>query len=93
MEDKTARFIAESRLADAIKLDAEVVVHRSSMSLADVAELRVKKELGHSTRNNEIAELEVGGIVAARGRLVRKGKNVYFRVTEPFPAKQEKEAV
>jgi hypothetical protein len=90
MEEQTVRFLGESNLSRIVKLAGATIVHRTSMSPIEVAELRTKKEYELAAEKN-IVELELGGVVVAHGKLVTKGKNTYFKVWETFPSSHSKE--
>ena len=72
-------FLQDSPLADRIKLPTRVVVNRGELSPADVAAI---KAAGEYTPDNEgVCELEVGGMILARGRVIKRRGHTYFKVT------------
>ena len=65
-----------------VKLDTRIVLHRTGLSPEDMAVIRQSKEYGPIPREQEVCELEVGGQVIARGRIIRKKGAWYFKVRE-----------
>jgi flagellar motor switch/type III secretory pathway protein FliN len=80
MSEQLERFFRESDVPGRIRLPAEVVVHRTTLSPADLVETRKNGRFVASDREGDTCELEVGGQVVAIGKIVKKGKNWYFRV-------------
>ena len=80
MDDKLVRFLTESPLAKKIRLPSAVVVARTEMSPQDVARITRAGAYGPIPRNEEICELVVGGQRIARGKIVRRKGEYYFKV-------------
>jgi hypothetical protein len=78
--EKIARFLEESELAERIKVPTRVVVHRSTIGPGRLA--RILKDLSFSPEGGETCELESGGKILARGKIVRKGGKAFFKVLE-----------
>ena len=78
--DSVKKFLEESPMASAVTLPAAVIVHRQMLSPAAVGGIM---ERGSFTPSGEdVCELEVGGKLIARGRIIRRGGASWFKVTE-----------
>ncbi len=78
--DDFRRFLEESPIASEVRLPTRVILRRLRLSpgaIPDMAE-------GGSfvPEGGECCELEAGGRVIARGRLLRRRGESYFKVTE-----------
>jgi hypothetical protein len=73
-------------ILDRVKLPTRVIVHRSAMSAATLAAVVQKGELAPG--DGRACELEAGGQVLARGRIVRRRGEWYFKVTETAEAEE-----
>jgi hypothetical protein len=74
--------IRDDSIAGRVKLPTRVVIHRSTMSPSRLGELRSRGEYGPIPADQRVCELEVGGQILARGRIVRRGRRRYFKVLE-----------
>ena len=75
-------FLAESPLAGRVALPTRIVIHRRRLTAAAVEEIRRRGRLDPIPEEERVCELEAGGMVVARGRLVRRRGDWYFKVTE-----------
>jgi hypothetical protein len=82
MNETIDRFLAESALAEKIKLPARVVIKRTSLSSQDVVDIRAAGEYGPVPAGEEICELEIGGRRIATGKIVKKRGGYFFKVLE-----------
>ena len=57
-------------------------VQRTALSPAEIAGMKNSGEYGPIPREEEVCELEVKGEVIARGRIVKKRGEYYFKVTD-----------
>ena len=71
---------------DRIQVATRIIVHRSEISTTALGEVIQKGEFVPS--GGEVCELEAGGQVVARGRIVRRRGESWFKVLET--AKEEK---
>jgi len=77
------RFLDESPLAASVSLPTTIIVHRSTMNPSDVERMI---EQGSVVPGGErTCDLEIGGQCVARGRVVRRRGEVWFKVTEMTP--------
>lgn len=79
---KMLDFLKTSPMAEDVKLGANVVLHRSSMS---TDELLAIEEEGNITFDDGLMqeyELEVNGLSIARGSIIRKKGEYYFKIKE-----------
>jgi hypothetical protein len=67
-------------LFDRIRLPARVIVNRFELSATDLSGIIDRGEL--SPRGGDVCELECGGQVLARGRIVRRRGRFIFKVLE-----------
>jgi hypothetical protein len=78
--ENCAKFLEESVIAERVKVPTRIVVYRSAMdpgSLEDIRESGV-----FAPKDPETCELEAGGQVLARGKIVKKGGEFFFKVME-----------
>lgn len=78
---ETEKFLTETRTAKLVRLPARAVVGRGTHSLSDVRTIAEARSF-EPGNTDSAAELEVSGVVLARGRIVRKGKRLFFKVAE-----------
>jgi flagellar motor switch/type III secretory pathway protein FliN len=67
-------------LLDRIQLPTRIVVHRTELTTAALAAIVQKGELAPA--DGGTCELEAGGQVLARGKIVRKRGRYFFKVLE-----------
>lgn len=65
---------------DRIRIPTRVVVHRATLSTSALTQIIAKGEI--TPQAGEVCELEVGGQVIARGRIVRRWGSYVFKVVE-----------
>jgi flagellar motor switch/type III secretory pathway protein FliN len=75
----TENFLTETRTAKLVRLPVRAVVGRGAHSLNDVRSIAEARTF---ETGGDQAELEVSGVVLARGRIVRKGNRFFFKVAE-----------
>jgi hypothetical protein len=78
--DGLKKFLEESPMASAVTLPATVIVHRQKLSPASVG--RIMEQGSFAPAGEEVCELEVGGKLIARGKIIRRGGASWFKVTE-----------
>ena len=77
------RFLDESPIAASVSLPTTIIVHRSTMNPSDVERM---VEQGSVVPGGEgTCDLEIGGQCVARGRVVRRQGELWFKVTEMAP--------
>ena len=84
MSESMFESFSNSPVAEKVKLDTRVVLHRTRLSPEDVAVIRQSKEYGPIPRREQICELEAGGRALARGKIVRRGGEYFFKVSESY---------
>ncbi len=82
MDDSMNAFLDRSPIAERVKLAGRVIVQRTLLSPQDLLSIREKQSYGPVPKQEEICELEVGSHVIARGKIVRKRGDFYFKVME-----------
>jgi hypothetical protein len=78
--DDLKKFLEESPIASRVTLPSIVVVRDLKLSYAAVK--GIMENVGFEPSGSETCELEVGGQRIARGRIVRKRGEYFFKVTE-----------
>jgi hypothetical protein len=78
----TELFLMRSPAAKRVRLPARVVIGRGAHSLRDVRAIAEAGTFSPAFNPQPACELEVAGLVVARGRIVRKGGRLFFKVTE-----------
>ena len=69
-------------ITGAVKMPTRVVIHRGRLTPAEVAAVGSEGVYGPLPEEERICQLEVGGEVLARGRIVRRRGRCYFKVLE-----------
>ena len=83
--DKSLRtFMASSGASEKVRLDGKVIIQRTKLSPADIYNIRKQKEYGPILEKEQICELQIGGQVLARGRIVKKKGECYFKVSRVY---------
>ena len=82
MESKVSQFLEQSVMAERVKPESRVVVHRTRLSPAELLGLKKRGSLGPVQKKEMVCELEVNGTVLAEGRIIRSGGEHYFKVTK-----------
>jgi hypothetical protein len=75
-------FLTQSIIAQKVKLPGNIVIHRASYSPGDIAGILAAGRYGPIPAGEEVCELEVNGIVIARGKIVQKRGEFFFKVSE-----------
>ena len=82
MDAKTEEFLTASPIAAKVKLPARVILRRLTLTPRDIAAIK-SGDLAVSPPNGEtVCDLEVGGRIVARGKVVKKRGGFRFRVRE-----------
>jgi hypothetical protein len=76
------RFLNDSALAEKVKLVPRIVVQRASLTPRELLEIRRAGNFGPVPEKEQICELEVGGVVLARGKIISRRGKVYFRTLQ-----------
>ena len=75
-------FLRNSTVAELVKLPARVIVHRTRLTPAEIAQLQSGESSDKIPLNPTTCELVVGDEIIASGRIVRRRGMHYFRVSE-----------
>lgn len=75
-------FLTNSLIAKKVKLPGKIVIHRAAYSPVEIAAMKSKGSYGPIPREEAVCELEVNGEVIARGKIVKKAGEFYFKVLE-----------
>ncbi len=82
MDEKTRAFLAGSPLARSLRLPARIVLQRTKLTAQELAAIPRAESYGPVPEAERACELEVGGQVLARGRIVKRRGAYWFRVRE-----------
>jgi len=82
MDESMAEFLASSSAAQRIKLPARVVLHRTVLTPREIARIKSGERTLSPDSDEAVCELEVGGQVVAKGRIVRRRGRYQFKVRE-----------
>jgi hypothetical protein len=86
MED-VRKFLEESPIASTVSLLSAVIAHRQKLNPADIG--RIMEAKSFSPSGEDVCELEVGGRLVARGKMIRRRGKMYFKVTETAKGEAE----
>ncbi|MBN2659317.1 MAG: FliM/FliN family flagellar motor switch protein [Spirochaetales bacterium] len=75
-------FLSTSPIADEVRLPAKVVLERKKLSVEELLSLESKGVFDVPGDRDNDYELEINGCSIARGRIVRKQGEYYFRIKE-----------
>ena len=81
MSDMNA-FLDSSPIAKRTRLSATVILDRSTQTPADLLSIKEQGVYTPGPIDMRACELEIGGKVIARGRVVKHRGNSYFKVTD-----------
>ena len=82
MGEPLKSFFENSAIAKKIKLKSRIIIQRTSLSPREVLAIREKQKYGPIPKQEKLCELEVGSQILARGKIVRKKGEYYFKVLE-----------
>jgi hypothetical protein len=81
MEEKLDVFLKTSEIAKKVPVVPQIVVYRDQLSANQLSS--VKKSGTYTIEKvPNVYEMEAGGVVLARGKVIRKKDNLFFKVTE-----------
>jgi hypothetical protein len=78
--DTLGKFLDESPRAMRVSLPTKIITHELSMSYGSVK--GIMDAASFTPSNGNVCELEVGGTRIARGRIVRRRGEYFFKVGE-----------
>lgn len=81
MDDINA-FLKDSPIAARTRLPVSVVLQRTSLSSAALLEIKERGVYDPDAIDTRDCELEVGGQVLARGKIVKRRAHSYLKITE-----------
>lgn len=82
MEEKLNQFFEQSALAQKIKLQPRIILHRSTMLPAGIANLTETGKYNPIKKSDLTCELEIGGKVIAQGKIIKKWGKSYFKIKQ-----------
>lgn len=89
MNQSLEQFLFNSSLAEQIRLKPRIVVQRTIIKPRDLLNIRKRQQYGPIPDNERICELEVGGQVLARGKIIRRRGEYFFKILEVVESKEE----
>ena len=75
-------FLETTSTARKVRLGTRVVLARTRLSPSDLLDIQENGTYGPVPAAERTCELEAGGQIVARGRIVRKGGELHFKVDE-----------
>ena len=82
MDTTLQQFVESSDTARRIVLPTHVVLHRSHLTPRDLLDIREAERYEPQAGGESLCELSVGGKAVARGRIVRRRGDYYFKVVQ-----------
>ncbi|MCK4541993.1 MAG: hypothetical protein KAU17_07155 [Spirochaetales bacterium] len=82
-------FLEDSPIAEKVRLESRVITHRRVLSPRDLVN---KSDGEYIASSDEVCELEVGGQILAKGKIVRKRGVYFFKVLESSISIKQMEA-
>lgn len=77
-------FLRTSPVAEEVKLDSKVVLHRRKISTDELLTIEAEGRFIANDNRVEEYELEVNGLSIATGSIIRKKGEYYFKVKEMY---------
>ena len=84
MEEKLNAFLESSPNSEKVKLNGKVVIQRTQLTPLDIYNIKKAKQYGAIPKQEQICELEIGGQVLAKGKIIKKGDLCYFKVIKTY---------
>ncbi len=75
-------YLKTSPIAESVELETNVILNRVKLSTDDVIEMKKKGKFSVDLSKRDTYELEVNGLVIAKGRIVKTKGEFYFKVSE-----------
>ncbi len=89
MNESLEEFLNNSSIAEKVRITPRIVVQRMFLKPRDLVDIRKRRHYGPVSDKEKICELEAGGQVLARGKIIRRRGEYYFKVLETFEAEEE----
>ena len=89
MNGSLDQFLNNSIIAAKVKLEPRIVVQRTFLKPRDLLDIRERQHYGPVPDKEKICELEVGGQVLARGKIIRRRGELFFKILERFEAEEQ----
>ena len=80
--NESIKQLLEAPIAERVKIMGRVIIHRTQLSTGELVKIKEEKKYGPVPEKGEICELEIGGQILARGRIVKKRGGFYFKVID-----------
>jgi flagellar motor switch/type III secretory pathway protein FliN len=81
-KDTVKTFIDSSSIAEIVKLSPRIICSRSKMGLLELSSLAEGGSVEIIPLEDRELDLEVGGRIIARGRLMKEKGTEFFQITE-----------
>ena len=78
--DKLKQFLEKSPIAARVSLPTQIIVHE--LKLSYMAVKGIMESAAFAPANGKVCDLEIGGRRIARGRIVRRRGEYFFKVRE-----------
>lgn len=80
-DGKLKEFINDSFIGTNVKLNADIIIRKTELSPDELAAIRDEGKYVFREKN-KIYEMEIGGEVMARGKIVKKKNGYFFKITD-----------
>lgn len=84
MEEKLQAYLENSPNSEKVKLSGKVILQRTQLTPMDIYNIKKAKQYGPIPKREQICELEIGGQILAKGKIIKKGGLCYFKVLKTF---------
>ena len=84
MNDSLERFLNDSVVAETVKLVPRIVVQRTALTPQDLLDIRDAEHYGLLPAKELVCEFEVGGQMLARGKIIKRRGEFYFKILETY---------
>ena len=81
MDQTIQNFLEDSSVAKKVKVKGKIILQRMKLTANDIIKMKQNKSYGAIPKKEQICELEIGNQVLAKGKIVRKKGEYYFKVT------------
>jgi len=84
MKQAIQSFTEKSLIARKVHLRPKIVLHRTFLSTRDIVNIRKQKSYGLIPEKEKLCELEVGGQILTKGKIIKKRGEYFFKIEKLF---------
>jgi hypothetical protein len=75
-------FINSSYIGENVKLPVNLIIHRTSLSPDELETIKNEEKYIYHNEKDKLYEIEAGGEVLAKGKIVKSNGEYYFKVVK-----------